>query len=333
MHILVTGGTGYIGSHTIVELLDNGHDVTVVDNLCNSKEEVLWRLWKITRRKVHFYPVDLMNKEALDSIFANNNFDAVMHFAGLKAVGESVQKPLEYYQNNLIGTLVLLDLMKKYKVRTLVFSSSATVYGFQKYVPIKEDAELSATNPYGQTKLIIEQMLRDLVKAESDWNIAILRYFNPVGAHSSGHIGEDTNSVPNNLLPFISQVAAGKLPKLYIYGNDYQTQDGTGIRDYIHVMDLAKGHIAALNYLRKKSSLIAINLGTGRGYSVLEIIKAFEKSSGKKIPYEIVARRPGDTAECYADPTLAFTLLGWKAQYDIDKMCTDQWNWQLQIIQ
>ena len=330
MNILVTGGAGYIGSHTVVELLNKGHCVTVVDNLSNSKEESLRRVQEITGRKVVFRKVDLLDRAALDEVFGGARYDAVIHFAGLKAVGESVQKPLEYYHNNLTGTLVLLEAMRAHGVKLLVFSSSATVYGVPETVPLHEDAPLNATNPYGQTKLMIEQMLRDLDAAGPGWGIALLRYFNPVGAHSSGRIGEDPNGIPNNLMPFVAQVAVGKLPKLRVYGSDYPTRDGTGVRDYIHVVDLALGHLAALDYLAKKPSLVTVNLGTGRGYSVLEMVRAFEKASGRKVPYEVVARRPGDVAECYADPALAFRLLGWKAGRGVDEMCADQWRWQSQ---
>ncbi len=330
MNILVTGGAGYIGSHTVIELLNQGHTVTVVDNLCNSKEESLRRVQAITGRKVAFHKVDLLDRVALNAVFAGARYDAVIHFAGLKAVGESVRKPLEYYHNNLTGTLVLLEAMRAHGVKLLVFSSSATVYGVPETVPLNENAPLGATNPYGQTKLMIEQMLRDLDAAGPGWGLALLRYFNPVGAHSSGRIGEDPNGIPNNLMPFVAQVAVGKLPKLCVYGNDYPTRDGTGVRDYIHVVDLALGHLAALDFLVKKPSLITVNLGTGRGYSVLEMIRAFEKASGRKVPYEIVARRPGDVAECYADPALAQKLLGWKAGCGVDEMCVDQWRWQSQ---
>ena len=330
MNILVTGGAGYIGSHTVVELLNRGHDVTVVDNLCNSKEESLRRVQEITGRKVAFRKVDLLDRAALDAVFAGARYDAVIHFAGLKAVGESVQKPLEYYHNNITGTLVLLDVMRAQGVKRLVFSSSATVYGVPKSVPLHEDAPLSATNPYGQTKLMIEQMLRDLAATGSGWGIALLRYFNPVGAHLTGRIGEDPNGIPNNLMPFVAQVAVGKLAKLRVFGNDYPTRDGTGVRDYIHVVDLALGHLAALDCLMKKSELITVNLGTGNGYSVLEMVRAFEKASGRKIACEVVARRLGDVAECYADPALAQKLLGWKAARGVDEMCADQWRWQSQ---
>jgi len=330
MNLLVTGGAGYIGSHTVVELLNQGHGVTVVDNLCNSKEESLRRVQEITGKKVSFHKVDLLDRAGLDAVFAAAHPDAVIHFAGLKAVGESVQKPLEYYHNNITGTLVLLEVMRARGVKLLVFSSSATVYGIPKSMPLHEDAPTGATNPYGQTKLMIEQMLRDLNAAGPGWGIALLRYFNPVGAHISGRIGEDPNGIPNNLMPFVAQVAVGKLPRLRVFGNDYPTRDGTGVRDYIHVVDLARGHLAALDYLTRKPSLVTVNLGTGRGYSVLEMIRAFEKASGRKVPYEVVPRRPGDIAECYADPALAQKLLGWQAGRGVDEMCADQWRWQSQ---
>ena len=328
MNILVTGGAGYIGSHTVVELLGKGHSVTVVDNLCNSKVEALRRVESIAGRRIVFYEIDLRTRDALDKVFGSARYDAVIHFAGLKAVGESVEKPLLYYQNNLIGTLELLQAMQTHNVKTLVFSSSATVYGVPKSMPLREDSPLGATNPYGRTKLMIEEILRDLRVAQPDWRIAILRYFNPVGAHSSGRIGEDPNGIPNNLMPYVAQVAVGKLPRLRVYGSDYPTPDGTGVRDYIHVVDLALGHLAALEYLAKHPSLLTVNLGTGHGTSVLEMIRAFEKASGKKVPYEVAARRPGDVAECYADPSLARKLLGWKAGHGVDQMCADQWRWQ-----
>ena len=330
MNILVTGGAGYIGSHTVVELLNKGHNVTVADNLCNSKEESLRRVQEIAGRTVDFRKVDLLDRAALDAVFAGAQYDAVIHFAGLKAVGESVQKPLEYYHNNIGGTLVLLEAMRARGVKLLVFSSSATVYGVPESVPLREDAPLRATNPYGRTKLMIEEILRDLDAAGPGWGIALLRYFNPVGAHRSGRIGEDPNGIPNNLMPYVAQVAVGKLPRLRVFGNDYPTRDGTGVRDYIHVVDLALGHLAALDYLARKPSLITVNLGTGRGYSVQEMIRAFEKASGRNVAYEIVARRPGDVAECYADPALAQRLLGWKATRGVDEMCADQWRWQMQ---
>lgn len=330
MHLLVTGGAGYIGSHTVVELLGKGHSVTVVDNLCNSKAEAIRRVEVLSGRPVVFHQADLLDREALRRIFDGAPFDAVIHFAGLKAVGESVAEPLLYYHNNLTGTLELLRAMQAHQVKTLVFSSSATVYGVPKAMPLREDSPLGATNPYGRTKWMIEEMLRDLRAAQPDWRIAILRYFNPVGAHSSGRIGEDPNGIPNNLMPFVAQVAVGKLPRLRVYGGDYPTPDGTGVRDYIHVVDLALGHLAALEHLSSHPSPITVNLGTGQGTSVLEMIRAFEKASGRKVPYEIVARRPGDVAECYADPSLAMELLGWKAGRGVDQMCADQWRWQSQ---
>jgi UDP-glucose 4-epimerase len=328
MHILVTGGAGYIGSHTVVELLQQGHAVTVVDNLSNSKEEALRRVREIAGRDFAFHRADLLDRAALKAAFAAAPCDAVIHFAGLKAVGESVRKPLEYYHNNITGTLVLLDVMRAQSCRRLVFSSSATVYGVPRSVPIREDAPLGATNPYGQTKLMIERILRDLVAADPAWGVALLRYFNPVGAHASGRIGEDPNGLPNNLMPFVAQVAVGKLPKLRVFGDDYPTRDGTGVRDYIHVVDLALGHLAALDRLARTPELLTINLGTGQGYSVLEMIRAFERASGRKVACEVVARRPGDVAESYADPTQAHRLLGWKATRGVDEMCADQWRWQ-----
>ena len=330
MNILVTGGAGYIGSHTVVELLNQGHDVTVVDNLSNSKEASLLRVRELTGRTVAFHKVDLLDRAALDAVFAGARYEAVIHFAGFKAVGESVQKPLEYYHNNITGTLVLLEVMRAHGVKRLVFSSSATVYGIPKCMPLREDAPMGATNPYGYTKLMIEQVLRDLAVADPSWGIAVLRYFNPVGSHMSGRLGEDPNGIPNNLMPFVAQVAVGKLAKLRVFGNDYPTPDGTGVRDYIHVVDLALGHLAALDYLTRQPSLITVNLGTGKGYSVLDMIHAFEKASGRKVAYEVVARRPGDIAECYADPALAQKLLGWKATRGVDEMCADQWRWQSQ---
>ena len=330
MNILVTGGAGYIGSHTVVELLARGHAVTVVDNLCNSKEEPLRRVRALAGRPLDFHRVDLLDRPALERVFAGAAFDAVIHFAGLKAVGESVRIPLAYYHNNLTGTLVLLDVMKAHGVKTLVFSSSATVYGVPKSVPLREDAPLSATNPYGWTKLMIEEILRDLHAAEPDWRLALLRYFNPVGAHASGRLGEDPNGIPNNLMPFVAQVAVGTLPRLRVFGGDWPTCDGTGVRDYIHVVDLALGHLAALDRLASGPALLTVNLGTGRGYSVLEMVRAFERASGRKVPYEVVARRPGDVAECYADPSLAQRELGWQASRGVDAMCADQWRWQSQ---
>ncbi len=329
MHILVTGGAGYIGSHTAVELLTRGHDVTIVDSLVNSKPEAVRRIAELAGRAPEFHQVDLVDRRALEAVLTLRPVEAVIHFAGLKAVGESVAKPLDYYRNNLTGTLELLDAMKAHKIGRLVFSSSATVYGVPERVPISEDFPLAATNPYGQTKLMIETMLRDLHVAEPEWGIAILRYFNPIGAHRSGRIGEDPNGLPNNLLPYVSQVAIGKLPRLRVFGNDYPTPDGTGVRDYIHVVDLALGHLAALERLEAHAGeLLTVNLGTGRGYSVLEIVRAFERVSGRRVPFEIVARRPGDVASCYADPALARELLGWQATRDLEEMCADAWRWQ-----
>jgi len=328
MKILVTGGAGYIGSHTCLELLQAGHEVVVVDNLSNSKEESLKRIQEISGKSLEFHRVDLLDREALDRVFAGADIDAVIHFAGLKAVGESVKIPLSYYHNNITGTLILCELMGKYGVKNLVFSSSATVYGDPATVPITEDFPLGSTNPYGRTKLMIEEILRDWQASDSSLNIALLRYFNPIGAHKSGRIGEDPNGIPNNLIPFISQVAVGKLPQLRVFGNDYPTQDGTGVRDYIHVVDLAIGHLRALEKLTSNPGVVTYNLGTGRGYSVLEMAAAFEKACGKKIPYEIVERRPGDIAECYADPTLANQELGWSADREVEEMCADSWRWQ-----
>ena len=328
MKILTTGGAGYIGSHTCLELLQAGHEVTVVDNLSNSKEESLRRVQKITGRPVSFHRVDLLDKPALTEVFRKHSFDAVIHFAGLKAVGESTQIPLRYYHNNITGTLNLCEVMKEFGVRTIVFSSSATVYGNPHKVPITEDFPLSTTNPYGRTKLMIEEILRDLRAAEPEWQIALLRYFNPVGAHESGQIGEDPNDIPNNLFPYIAQVAVGKLKELPVFGNDYATPDGTGVRDYIHVVDLSRGHLQALEKLRSKPGLVTYNLGTGRGYSVLEAVAAFSKACGKPIPYKIVGRRPGDVASCYADPSLARRDLGWESAKGLEEMCADTWRWQ-----
>jgi UDP-glucose 4-epimerase len=330
MKILVTGGAGYIGSHTCVEMLQAGYDLVVVDNLCNSKEESLKRVQAITGKTLHFYKVDLLDQEALDSIFAQESVQAVVHFAGLKAVGESVGIPLRYFHNNVTGTLILLETMKKHGVRDLVFSSSATVYGDPQKVPVLEDFPLSATNPYGRSKLMIEDILRDLYRAEPEWNLGILRYFNPVGAHPSGRIGEDPNGIPNNLMPYVAQVAIGRHPFVRVWGNDYPTPDGTGVRDYIHVVDLAMGHIKALEKLEKKPGLVTYNLGTGQGYSVMEVIAAFEKACGKPIPYKIFPRRPGDAAICYADPGKANHEMGWYARRGIDEMCADMWRWQSQ---
>ncbi len=328
MHILVTGGAGYIGSHTCVELLKKDFQVTIVDNLSNSKETAIKRIEEITGKKVNFIKCDILDEEKLDTIFAENIFDAVIHFAGLKAVGESVEIPLDYYKNNISGTLSLCNVMKKHNVKNLIFSSSATVYGLNQNVPFKEDFPTSATNPYGRSKLMIEEILTDLYNSDNSWNIVLLRYFNPVGAHSSGLIGEDPNGLPNNLMPFISQVAVGKLPKLRVFGDDYPTRDGTGVRDYIHVVDLADGHIKAINQLNANCGLKIYNLGCGHGFSVLEVIDAFQEASGRNIPYEIVERRAGDIAVSYADSSLAKKELNWEAEKGIDEMCRDAWNWQ-----
>lgn len=328
MRVLVTGGAGYIGSHTCLELLKDGYDVVVVDNLANSKEESLTRVQDLAGKKLAFHEVDLLDKNALDAVFTESSVDAVLHFAGLKAVGESVTIPLSYYHNNVTGTLILCEVMGKHNVKNLVFSSSATVYGDPHKVPITENFPLSATNPYGRTKLMIEEILRDLHRADKAWNVALLRYFNPVGAHHSGRIGEDPNGIPNNLVPYIAQVAVGKLSILSVFGNDYPTPDGTGIRDYIHVVDLALGHLKALEKLTVNPGVVTYNLGTGQGFSVLEMVSAFEKASGKKIPYKIVGRRPGDIASCYADPSLAKDELDWITERGIDDMCADSWKWQ-----
>lgn len=330
MNILVTGGAGYIGSHTVVELLEFGHEVIVVDNLSNSKKEALDRVEEITGKKLHFYETDLLNRREIENIFSSHSIDAVIHFAGYKAVGESVAKPIEYYHNNITSTIILCDVMKNYDVRDIVFSSSATVYGDPEKVPIKEDSPVTAINPYGRTKLFIEHILRDLHVSDKEWNIALLRYFNPVGAHESGRIGEDPNDIPNNLMPYITQVAVGKLEKLSVFGDDYPTHDGTGVRDYIHVVDLADGHLKALNKLQENPGVVTYNLGTGEGYSVLDVVKAFEEASGQDIPYEITGRRPGDVASCYADPTKAEKELGWKAERGLLDMCRDSWRWQEQ---
>lgn len=328
MKVLVTGGAGFIGSHTDVALLNAGYEVVVIDNLVNSSKEAVRRVEKLTGKGITFYEEDLCNREAVDAIFAKEQPDAVIHFAALKAVGESCEKPLEYFENNLCATLYLLDAMKKYGVRSLVFSSSATVYGLPETVPIKEDFPLSVSNPYGRTKLMIEDMLRDLYRADSSWNIALLRYFNPIGAHESGMLGEDPNGIPNNLVPYIAKVAAGKLEQVRVFGDDYDTPDGTGVRDYIHVVDLAEGHIRALEKLAANPGLVTYNLGTGKGYSVLDVIHCFEQACGRKIPYQITERRQGDIAICYADPAKAERELGWTAVRDMKQMCQDAWNWQ-----
>jgi UDP-glucose 4-epimerase len=330
MKILVTGGAGYIGSHTCLELLQNGYDVIVVDNLSNSKEESLRRVQHLTGKKLKFYKVDILDRDILNKIFSENSIQAVIHFAGLKAVGESVNIPLQYFQNNVSGSLVLLDVMKENSVHNIVFSSSAVVYGEVKKVPIREDFPLSVINPYGRTKLMIEDILRDLWIAQPEWNIAILRYFNPVGAHPSGRIGEDPNGIPNNLMPYVAQVAVGVRPFVRIWGNDYPTPDGTGIRDYIHVMDLVVGHIKALEKIITEPGLLTYNLGTGRGNSVMEVIASFEKACQHRIPFQIMDRRPGDAAISYADPTKANHELNWYAQKTLDDMCMDTWRWQSQ---
>lgn len=328
LKVLVTGGVGFIGSHTVVELLQTGHEVVVVDNLSNSSPVVLQRIAEITGVAPELVVGDICDAELLQNVFKTFRPDAVVHFAGLKAVGESVEKPLEYYQNNVSGTATLCEIMAEISCKTLVFSSSATVYGDPETLPIKEDAATSATNPYGRTKLFIEEMLRDLHGSDPDWRIAILRYFNPIGAHPSGRIGEDPQGVPNNIFPFITQVAVGRRPKLTILGDDYQTVDGTGVRDYIHVVDLAIGHLKALENLAKGTDLFTCNLGTGKGYSVLEMVKSFERVTGKEIPFEICGRREGDIAACWADPSFAVDHLDWEPSRDLDDMCADGWRWQ-----
>ena len=327
MSILVTGGAGFIGSHTVVELLEKGEDIVIVDNFVNSKPEVLEKIKKITEKDFKFYEVDLLDKENLEKVFIENKIEAVIHFAGLKAVGESVEKPIEYYHNNITGTLILLELMKKYNCKKIIFSSSATVYGTPKTVPIKEDFPLSTTNPYGSTKLMIEQILKDVCIADKEFCAILLRYFNPIGAHKSGLLGESPNGIPNNLMPYINQVALGKLDHLNVFGNDYPTVDGTGVRDYIHVVDLAKGHVKALKKAREITGAEAYNLGTGKGYSVLEIVKAFEDANNIKIKYEITARRAGDIAECYSNVEKAERELNWKAEKNIEDMCRDSWKY------
>jgi len=329
MKILVTGGAGFIGSHTILELLNAGHDVIVMDNLLNSKITSLERVEDLTGQSVSFEKLDLLNIEGMDELFKSHSIDAVIHFAGLKAVGESVEKPLYYYENNVTGTVNLCKVMDKYGVKRLVFSSSATVYGNPSESPIKETSELSATNPYGQTKLTIEHIFRDLCVSDPEWKVSLLRYFNPVGAHESGRIGEDPTGIPNNLMPYVTQVAVGKRKRLSVFGSDYPTHDGTGVRDYIHVTDLAKGHLKALEHLEQESGAEAYNLGTGQGSSVLDVIKTFEKVTGKNIPYELTDRRPGDAAVCYADPEKAKNVLGWETENNLEDMCRDAWNWQM----
>ena len=329
MAILVTGGAGYIGSHTVVELQQSGYDVVVIDNLVNSSEKSLDRVEKITGKKVPFYKVDILDREGLEEVFKKEDITSVIHFAGLKAVGESVEKPWEYYENNIAGTLTLIDVMRKNNVKNIIFSSSATVYGDPAQIPITESCPKGqCTNPYGWTKSMLEQILSDIQKADTEWNVVLLRYFNPIGAHKSGTIGENPNGIPNNLMPYITQVAVGKLEKLGVFGNDYDTPDGTGVRDYIHVVDLAKGHVKAVKKLEENAGLKIYNLGTGVGYSVLDIVKNFEEATGVKIPYVIKPRRAGDIATCYSDASLAKEELGWTAEFGIREMCADSWNWQ-----
>ena len=328
--ILVTGGAGFIGSHTTVELIERGYDVVVVDNLCNSKEESLNRVEAICGTRPRFYQVDILDRPALDEVFEHEpNISAVIHFAGLKAVGESVAKPWEYYENNIAGTLVLVDVMRSHGVKSIVFSSSATVYGDPAFVPITEECPRGeATNPYGKTKSMLEDILSDIAKANPEWNVMLLRYFNPIGAHPSGTMGEDPKGIPNTLMPYITQVAAGKLPQLSVFGDDYDTPDGTGVRDYIHVVDLARGHVKALEYMAGKTGVEVFNLGTGVGYSVLDIVHAFEAATGVPVPYRIAPRRPGDIAQCYSSADKARELMGWQAEYGIEDMCRDAWRWQ-----
>ncbi|MBD1378847.1 UDP-glucose 4-epimerase GalE [Metabacillus arenae] len=328
MTILVTGGTGYIGSHTCVELLNAGLEIVIIDNLSNSSIQALNRMKEITGKEISFYKTDLLNKSEVERVFIEHQIEAVIHFAGYKSVGESVQAPLRYYHNNLTGTFILCEVMEKYGVHKMVFSSSATVYGLQDQTPLSENLPLQATNPYGRTKLMIEEILRDVYTANQNWSIALLRYFNPVGAHSSGRIGEDPNGIPNNLVPYITQVTAGKLSELSIFGNDYPTRDGTGIRDYIHVVDLAEGHVKALNKVMNSTGVNAYNLGTGSGYSVMEMVQAFEKVTGRRIPYKVIDRRPGDIGISYADATKADVELSWKASRGLMEMCEDSWRWQ-----
>ncbi len=328
MSVLVTGGAGYIGSHTCVKLLEAGYDVVVLDNLSNSSPKAIGRVEEITGKKIRFYECDILDKEGMRAIFHENTIDSVIHFAGLKAVGESVAVPLKYYENNIAGTVYLLEVMQESGVKKMVFSSSATVYGMTDKMPLTEDLPTSANSPYGQTKLMIEQILQDLAVSDKDWAISLLRYFNPVGAHESGRIGENPKGIPNNLMPYITQVALGKLPQLSIFGNDYPTKDGTGVRDYIHVVDLAEGHLKALDKLKTTKGVLIYNLGTGVGYSVLDLVKAFEEANGVTIPYKFAPRRPGDVTVCYADPTKAKNELGWEAKKSIVDMCRDAWNWQ-----
>ncbi len=324
--VLVTGGAGFIGSHTCVELLAAGYEVIILDDFRNSDRSVIDRIREISGREVTLYEVDMTDKDGVERVFSSEKIDAVIHFAGLKAVGESVEKPLEYYENNLTGTLVILRAMRRHDVSRIVFSSSATVYGFQNPVPYREDMPTSATNPYGMTKVMIENILFDLCRADERFSAVLLRYFNPIGAHESGLLGENPSGIPNNLVPYIARVACGKLPNLSVYGDDYDTPDGTGVRDYIHVVDLAKGHLAALSYSKENAGAMPVNLGTGKGTSVLEIIRAYEKASGRDVPYTIVGRRPGDIASCYADTAKARELLGWHAERTIDEMCADSWR-------
>ncbi|ALV21550.1 UDP-glucose 4-epimerase GalE [Carnobacterium antarcticum] len=328
MAILVTGGAGYIGSHTTVELLNAGYEVVIVDDYSNSKPEVLNRIKEITGKEFSFHEVNILDKAALEEVFQAHDLDAVIHFAGYKAVGESVAEPLKYYHNNLTGTFVLAELMEKYNVKKMVFSSSATVYGMNNVSPLTEDLPLSTTNPYGTTKMMIEQILQDVYKADSTWSIALLRYFNPIGAHESGRIGEDPNGIPNNLMPYITQVAVGKREQLSVFGSDYDTSDGTGVRDYIHVVDLAKGHLKAVEKVLATEQIEAYNLGTGQGYSVLDVVTNFEKATGQNVPYALVDRRPGDIGTCYSDATKAAVELGWKAAFNLEEMCRDSWRWQ-----
>ena len=331
MAILVTGGAGYIGSHTVVELQNAGYDVVVLDNLSNASEKALDRVSKITGKPVKFYKADILDRDALNDIFDKETIESCIHFAGLKAVGESVVKPWEYYENNIAGTLTLVDVMRKNNVKNIIFSSSATVYGDPAQIPITEECPKGqCTNPYGWTKSMLEQVLTDIQKADPEWNVMLLRYFNPIGAHKSGTIGENPNGIPNNLMPYITQVAVGKLKELGVFGNDYDTPDGTGVRDYIHVVDLARGHVKAIEKFKENKGVLIYNLGTGNGYSVLQVIEAFGKACGKKIPYEIKPRRAGDIATCYCDPSKAKRELGWEAEYGIDEMCADSWKWQTQ---
>lgn len=328
MAILVTGGAGYIGSHTVVELLNNDHEVVIVDDFSNAHPTVLDRITELSGKSFSFYEVNLLDKNGLETVFKENDIDAVIHFAGFKAVGESVSEPLKYYHNNITGTLVLLEVMKAFAVKKIVFSSSATVYGMDNEAPFTEDLPTSATNPYGQTKVFIEHILSDLVTADPEWSAILLRYFNPIGAHESGRIGEDPNDVPNNLMPYITQVAVGKLDQLSVFGDDYETHDGTGVRDYIHVLDLAQGHLSALDYALEHTGVEAVNLGTGEGYSVLDVVHAFENANDVEIPYKVVPRRPGDIAVGYADATKANDLFGWEARYSLEDMCRTSWIWQ-----